>query len=295
MRRFATLEELRRGISTEIVIAMGLPRVGLHQRLLAPLIWPVAHRFAKLAAGFDRMTAESGFPAAARWALLQFVEDVRAIGTEQIPREGPLIIASNHPGSYDSLVITSQIQREDLRIIVSDVPILRGMHATSPHFIYVPHDPHVRMAAIRESIRHLKAGGAVLLFASSQVDPDPALLPGAVEALEKWSASAPLLMRQVPNAKLVIAITREVLAPSCYNHPLPQLRSEQRLKQFTAEFLQIGQQLLFGRRFHLTPAVSFSKALTPADLGGTQDLEAARQAMISVAQRVIESGTRPES
>jgi hypothetical protein len=290
--RYATVEELRRGIITEILVAAGLPRTGLHQRLLAPLVWPVAHRFARLIAQADRLVAESGLPAAARWLLLQFVDDVRLVGAEHIPAQGPLIIASNHPGSYDILAITSALPRNDLKIPASDVPFVRGLHAASSHLIYTPHDPHVRMAVLRKSMRHLQAGGSLLIYASAQVDPDPAFLPGASQELEKWSGSLPLLMRQVPETKLVITIVREVLAPACYRHPLTRFRSEQRLRQFTAEFLQIGQQVLLGRRFHLTPTVTFAPPVTAADLGGVNDPQAARKAIIGRARQLLESTVR---
>jgi hypothetical protein len=288
--RYATVEELRRGITTEILVAAGLPRTGLHQRLLAPLVWPVAQRFARLIAHTDRLTAESGLPAAARWLLLQFVDGVRVIGADRIPAQGPLIIASNHPGSYDILAITSALPRDDLKIPASDVPFVRGLHATSSHLIYTPHDPHVRMTVLRESMRHLRAGGSLLIYASAQVDPDPAFLPGASQELEKWSGSLPLLMRHVPDTRLVITIVREVLAPACYNHPITRFRSEQRLRQFTAEFLQIGQQVLFGRRFHLTPTVTFAPPVTGADLGGTDDPQATLRAIIARARQLLESG-----
>jgi hypothetical protein len=285
--RYASVDELRRGISTEILIAAGLPREGIHQRLLGPLVWPVAQRFARLAAGFDQLAAEDGLPAAARWALLQFVDEIRHINADKIPADSPLVIASNHPGSYDSLAILSAMPRNDTKLIVSDVPVLRGMHATSPHLIYVPKNPHVRMAALRASIRHLQTGGSLLVFASAQVDPDPALRSGASEELTKWSGSLPILLRRVPESRLVISIAREVVAPACYNHPLPRLRSEPRLRQFTAEFLQIGQQLLFGRRFQLAPTVRFSVPLVLDDLGNSESIQAA---IISHARQVLEAG-----
>ncbi len=287
--RYATVEELRRGITTEILVAAGLPRTGLLQRLLAPLVWPVANRFASLMSQADRLTAESGLPEAARWLLHQFVDDVRLIGADQIPTDGPLIVASNHPGTYDILAIVSAQPRDDLKIPASDVPFVRGLHATSSHLIYTPHDPHVRMTVLRESMRHLQAGGSLLIFASAQVDPDPAFLPGAAQELGKWSGSLPLLMRRVPEARLVIAIVRGVLAPACYNHPFTRHRSEQRLRQFTAEFLQVGQQILLRRRFHLRPTVQFAAPVTLADLG-TVDPETIRQAIITRARCLLESG-----
>jgi hypothetical protein len=267
---------------------VGLPRTGLLQTLLRPLVWLPAHRFARLAAEFDCYVAQHGLTAAAREALRRFVDDTRACGAENIPTTGPLVVASNHPGSYDSLLIASLLARDDLKVFASDVPFLRSMVATSPHLIYTAHDNHMRMAAVREGVRHLQAGGALLVFASAQVDPDPALLPGAQEALQKWSPSLPLFQRLVPETDLLISIVSGVLAPSCFRHPLTRLRREQRLKQFLAEFIQISQQVLFGRRFPLTPTVRFAKPLTAAELDGGRDAQATLAAILARAQKLLE-------
>lgn len=284
-QRYASVPELRRTISTEILVAAGVPRTGPLQTLLRPLVWLPAWRFARYAAEFDRRVVRSGLTEAVRWALPQFLGESQAFGTEKIPTKGPLIVASNHPGSYDALVIISSLARDDLKILVSDVPFLRSMHGTWPHLIYTDKDTHSRMAVVRESARHLRAGGALLVFASAQVDPDPALLPGAEEALDKWSSSLPLLLRQEPETKVLVTIVSGVLAPSCYRHPLTRLHKEQRMKQFLAEFIQISQQVLFGRHFALTPSVRFAAPLTTTELGDVLD---SRAIMVTIKQQARE-------
>lgn len=284
---YATVGELTRNVSTEILVAAGLPRTGPLQTLLRPLVWPPARRFASLAGEFERHVAQKGLTDAARWLLPRFVDGTRALGTERIPTSGPLIIASNHPGSYDALVIASHLGRDDLKILVSDVPILQSLHASSPHFLYTPGDVHKRMASVRGSARHLRAGGALLVFASAQVDPDPELLPGAREALQKWSPSLPLFLRLVPEAKLLVTIVSGVLSPSCCRHPLNRLRKEQRLKQFLAEFIQIGQQVLFNRRFGLNPTVRFGEPLSVDVLRDRGDGQAAQAVIIAQAEKLL--------
>ncbi len=285
--QYATVAELRKTISIEVLVALGLPRTGVMQKLLRPLVWPPAHRFARLAAEFDRRTALFGFTAAMRWAVPLCVQDVRANGAENIPATGPLVVVSNHPGSYDGLLIGSLLGRDDLKAVVTDVPFLRSMYGTSPHLIYTPKEPHTRMATARESVRHLKVGGALLIFPSGQVDPDPALLPGAQAALQKWSPSLSLFLRQVPEMSVLITIVSGVLAPSCFRHPLTRLRKEQRLKQFLAEFLQISQQVLFGRRFPLIPTVRFAAPLSAAELDRGHDAQATLAGITEQAQTLL--------
>ena len=290
---YATVAELRRAITIEILVAVGVPRRGPFQKLLAPLVWPPAHRFATLAARFDREVAHSGLSETARLALPYFVDEVQVEGAEHVPAEGPLLVASNHPGSYDPLAVLAGVGRDDLKILASDVPILHKLTATSRHFVYIPSDPHRRMRAVRKASRHLRSGGALLIYPSAQVDPDPALLPGSEEAVEKWSSSLPLLLRLVPETKVVVSIISDVLSPACFRSPLTRLRPNQRLKQFLAEFLQIGQQIMFGRDFGLKPVVRFSPALGSAELGDCRDDEACLEAIKLQALEMLASIVAP--
>ena len=286
---YVTVPELRRAISEEILVAAGVPRTGPLQALLRPLLWYPAHRFSRLAAEFDRRVALDGLTEAMGWLLSMFVDDTQAHGLENLPTSGPLVIASNHPGSYDGLVIGKHLGRDDLRVPASDVPVLRHLQATAPHLIYthLGDDSHARISAARESVRHLRSGGALLVYASGKVEPDPAVLPGARESIQGWSGSLGWFLRQVPEAVLIVTIVSNVLAPSCLRSPVTRLRKEQRRKQFLAETVQIGQQVLFGRRFSLTPEVRFGLPLRAVDLGRGRNPEAARAVIVDEAERLL--------
>ena len=285
--QYAQVDELTRTISLEILDAAGLPRSSPLQPLLRPLIWPPAHRFATLASEFDRRVATAGLMDAIRWALSLFVDGTRAHGVENIPTSGPLIIASNHPGSYDGMVIAKHLGREDFRVISSDVPFLRSVRASARHLIYATLETSSRMAAAREALRHLRDGGALLLYPSAQVDPDPAFLPGAVEELDRWSASLPLFIRRAPETQVLVSIVSGVLAPSCYRSPLTRLQREERFKRKLAEFLQVGQQIMFGRQFGLKPEVRFAPALGAAELGDGRDQDATMTVILAQAEQLL--------
>jgi hypothetical protein len=274
-------------LSIEMLAAAGLSGKGILSALLKPFVWPPAHRFSRVAAEFDRRVAESGLIAAARWALPHFVEKARAVGAENIPATGPLVIASNHPGTCDGLVVLSVLPRDDLKIIATGRPFFRRMIASASHLIYTPTETHERMNVIRRSIRHLRSGGALLIFPSGKVEPDPELLPGAEESLQSWSPSLPLLLQRVPESRLLLSIVSGVLAPAALRHPLTYLRKDRQLRQVLAEFIQTSQQMVLGRRFGLTATARFSRPVTAAELGGDRDAKALFAAIAARARELL--------
>ena len=267
----AIAAELRRALGADMLEAAGLTPGSPLRSIFSPLVWPPAHFFARLAAEFDRNVAESGLIEAIRRVLPRFVDSVGVRGTENLPTTGPLILAANHPGASDGLVIASCLLRNDLKVVVTDRPFFRYLYAASPHLIYTPRDAVGRMGVVREAVRHLRDGGSLLIFAHGNVEPDPAVVPGAEEALAGWSPSVPLLLRRVPSANLVVTIVSGVLAPSVLRHPLTRLQENWRGRQLIAEIVQVSQQVLLKRRFQLTPVVRFDSPLMAGDLGPAGD------------------------
>ena len=118
--------------------------------------------------------------------MRDFSLNVTTNGVENIPPKGPVLIISNNPGAYDSVIITACIPRKDLTLVVSDVPFSRALAAARAHFIFVSTDIPSRANALRQMVQHLNNGGALLLFASGEVEPDPAFMPGAAETMATW-------------------------------------------------------------------------------------------------------------
>ena len=287
----ALVTRLRRTITQEIYLAAGLARQRWARLALAPLFFLPAQRFARRAARFDADLVRTGFSTAARTLLGGLVERVGIYGAAHIPENGPVLLACNHPGAYDGIAVFTGLQRNDLALVASGVDFTRSLPNTSPHLIYVTKDTHVRMTAVRQSLRHLQAGGALMIFASGLVDPDPALWPQQARlALRNWYGSVALFLRHVPQTRLVTTITSHVLAESVTHSPLLKLVRQDWEKRRLAEYLQLIQQLAFGRRFGLSPRVSFAPAVTLPELGG-KDAEA--DILAQAEQRLEEHVDRP--
>jgi hypothetical protein len=267
------INAMTRAIIREIVVAMGLPPEGWLRRLLEPLFWQPAHRFTTLFTAFNDRVALYGLSAGARWLQQFFVRDCRVYGAEKLPAEGPLLVASNHPGGYDSVLLTANL-RDDLRILASGVPFTLGFPAVSEHLIFVTPDPLQRMTAILAAIRHLQAGGAVLTFATGLVDPDPASTPGSEETLQTWSKSLEIFLRKAPQTQVVPAIVSGILSRRSLKTPLLALARQDWEKRKLAEIFKIIQLMVFHRPSGDIPCISFGQPFRIAGLDQAEIISA---------------------
>jgi hypothetical protein len=277
------VNELRRSITLEASKAIGFRPGGWQQKIFSALFWLPAQRFARLGAEFDAHVEKEGVTAGLRWLLPRFASRVEARGVENIPQQGPLLVVSNHPGAFDGVVILSQLQRDDIKVIVSDVPFTRGLKAASQYMIYsTGENMQERMNAVRQSIRCLQSGGTLMLFPTGLVDPDPAFMPGAELALNGWSQSLEFFIRKVPETRILPAIVSGVIAPKYMNNFFARRQKTVRSRQKVAEYFEIVQLMVIQRDLGLASRVSFGQPLTPADFGNTRD-------SAKMMDRIIES------
>jgi hypothetical protein len=274
----------REKIITEIFYALGLSRSGRWRRLLGPLFRPPAARLGHIAAKADAAVALSGLPGGARAILPDLALSPTSRGADNIPREGPLILVSNHPGGFDSVAILSCVPRKDMKVFISDVPFTRTFTAASKHFIYVPKNTGGRQASLRQGVDHLRAGGSLLIFAHGEVEPDPELAPGAYEAIQDWSRSLEIMLRSVPETWLQVGLVSGVLMPKFLHSPLVKIRRSPARRQKLAEVLQISQQMLFPRSVRIDVHLSFAEPVRGTELVG----EELMPAVVRIARRLLE-------
>jgi len=290
---YHTLKDL---ITKEIVDAFGLSSVNWQRKILARFFSYPADRLARLLITGYQDVESSGMPMAASNALPRFLEGVKIFGAQNIPKEGPLLIASNHPGAYDGLIILANMPRNDIYIVISDVPLIRNLPAIDRQMIYTFSGTQGRMSALRGILRQLQNGSAVLIFPSGLVDPDPDLMPGAKERLQIWSPSLELILRKVPDTIFQVTVVSSVLAESCIRNPLTRLQKEKWRQQKLAEFIQVIQQVLLNRKFNLVPRISFAEPAHQSQLIEQQNSPGLMQGIIHHAENVLASHLcRPES
>lgn len=198
-----------------------------------------ARRLAHQIAVYDWIVGEWGLAAGGAWALERMSRDARVGGRENVPREGPLLLVSNHPGLADAVALFAATPRTDLRVVAAERPLLEALPNTSRHLITVQEGSPGRFGVVREATRHLRRGGAVLTFPGGRIEPDPATLPGAVEALDRWSSSVDLFARLTPGLAIVPVVVSGVISPAALRNPLTRLRRHRRDREWLAATLQM--------------------------------------------------------
>lgn len=252
-------------------------------RWLGPLVRFPADRFARIIARADDEVRSSGLSGGARRLLadLSIAADVR--GADTIPESGPLLLVSNHPGAYDSIVIMSCVPRKDLKVVLSDVALTRAFSAARRYFIYAPLDSAGRGTTLLASIDHLRRGGALLLFPHDEVEPDPETGHGAGDAIQDWSRSIDIILRRVPEARLQVVMASGILMSRFLNSPFVRLRKTAPKRQKLAGVLQIVQQVAFPRSVRPNIHLSFGPPIQGIDLPG----ECLMPAVIENARRLL--------
>lgn len=286
MDKDSDVEALTQYITDEIFKVFKASPESWARKTFGSLFRLPARRFAQVACRFDNDIEHYGLREAAERVLPAFAHTYQAQNVENIPLEGPLLITSNHPGTCDSLVITANIPRPDLKIIATGRPFVRGMRHAARNLIYTSIDVHEQMGVLRAAIRHLQAGGAVLIFPTGSIDPDPALSEDASQELQKWSPSLEVMLRHVPQTRVLLTIVSGVLSSGWRRNPLIRLMGDDHKQRQVAEFLQVIQQMVFPNSVNVNPRLTFSNPLTTEEL--TQKGQRLMDAMIERARCLME-------
>ena len=254
----AELTALSHSLVVELAGSIGLRDSRLAQSIMWPIFRPATDALARIGLTFDRNMLQYGFSRAMGIALEDFASDVRVRGAGAIPNAGPLLVLSNHPGTYDSLVIASQLGRDDLNFISGDIPFLRALPRAHEHFYCISEQGNGRMLAVRQGLRHLHNNGALMIFGLGHIEPDPAVYDDASSLIDHWSSSVDLFLNAVPGTCLLLSIVSNVVAPKWRNSILYHLRKAPLDRRRLVEFGQVIHQMLFPRHLRTVPAITFA-------------------------------------
>src|ERR671912_2319023 len=174
------LERLTQLCVDDLISAFGLGEVSYGRTVMESISRVPARRLARQILTYDRVVGESGLGTGGAWALKRLSRNTSIEGQENVPRVGPLLLVSNHPGLADAVALFAATPRDDLRVIAADRPFLEALPNTSRYLLTVSETSAGRPGIVRAAARHLRSGGSVLTFPGGRIEPDPAVLPGAV-------------------------------------------------------------------------------------------------------------------
>lgn len=256
---------LTENLIQEMIKALALPQTKTTRRIVGLLLGGAVHRFTELASELDAVVAQEGLAGGARWLLPRFVRTHTAHGVQNIPPEGPLVIASNHPAFVDSVVISAHVPRRDYRVIIGEIPFFKHLPNLSRNAIFAPSpdDPMGRMQVVREVIRHLKNDGAILIFPRGGIEADPAWMPHPDAEFDHWSRSLEIFLKQVPQTQVLVTVVSGVISKAAMHHPITWFRRARPDRQRLAFIYQFIRQMLAGKEsFGLTPRVTFGELIS---------------------------------
>ncbi len=188
---------------------------------------------------FDADISQIGLQKAAQKLLKNHAGQVQHKGLT-IPKTGPLLIAINHPGLADVLVLLSILERKDIRIIAAERSLLRALPNLCNHLIFLGDKLQLRLSSIREAKAHFNRGGCIILFAKGSIESDPLIdKQAALESLEGWKESLNVFASLHPEVRLQAAIVKGIRHPATFHHPLLCLQRDPKERDWLAATLQL--------------------------------------------------------
>lgn len=266
--RTPEVSEITQVLFNQLLDVMGQKSPNWLSGILFKILSKPVNRMSGMLVELDRNIAEQGISQAAKLFLHYFITQADVRGVENIPSTGPVLIMCNHPAAYDVIILAAHLNRDDLKILGSDIQLVQRLPNIAEHIIPVPYQISSRLQTVRASLKHLIDGGALLIFPRGDVEPDPTVSPGAEKSLSGWSPSLELFLRKAPQTISVVAIASGVLSSRWFKNPLIRIWKKYEQRQKVAEIFQIAWQLITGKTPVATPMVNFSHPLTVDDLGG---------------------------
>lgn len=195
-------------------------------------------RMSELATDFERSLDVRGLVGASEDLFASLGARIEVEGRDSVPQKGPLLIVSNHPGLLDTLALAVALQRDDLKVVARRHPLWDAAPNLRERLVLLPESSHAPASAIRCMIERLKDGGALLIFPSGKIDPDPAVFSVEASDSASWSHLPWVLARRAEGTPIVPVVVYDVFSKQAYRHPLVWLHRNAERRRWLAATLQ---------------------------------------------------------
>ena len=282
----SSLELLTQINLDDLVSSFGWKNQSVLARILRGIFNRPAQTFAKLMLEFDKAVEECGLVDASHLALGHYVRDVRVFGLNRVP-DSAFLALSNHPGMTDTLSLFAALNCPDLKVIALDRPFLMALPNMKRRLFFVKDDTASRLKLVREVSGHLRNGGAVLTFPAGEIEPDPNVYPGAVDALQKWTDSVGVFIRMAPETLILPMLVRNVIWDKAAKLPLLKLKKTREEREKLAAALQLLSMVMWNVK-PVIVTVQIGKPIDSKKLG-TTNTQVIHQAVLAEMTYLIEN------
>lgn len=290
--RQANPDKIVHELRLEALNRLGFQDRRFWRRFSSRLMMLALPRFAEIMSEFDRRVAVDGFAEGIKWLLPYLQVDVTSIGAHQVPVDGPVLLASNHPGGADFCAIFSQIPRGDGRLVAA-VEQLDLLPNVVPHIVYSSRTrgkKRKRGETTRKLIGELQDGNCVLLYPRGKMEPDPRWVSGARQCLPLWRSSITRFAEAVPDLTIVPTCVSGSVSRKALDMRWLNLFSSERYKQRTAIFVQMAMSMIRPKKWNVKPLVQFGPPIRVSE----HNLEEIRPLVLSEVNRLMTYARAPE-
>jgi 1-acyl-sn-glycerol-3-phosphate acyltransferase len=247
------LRQFKEVCRRDLASLSGLQGSRIGRTLLQTVLSRQLRLFADNMATFNLELVTLGLAEAATALCRRYGGCVVAEGLQHVPRSGPLLLVSNHPGMFDTLGIYATLPRSDIRALARPQPLLGLMSSLAPNLLMLPDEGAGRAGGLRQVLQLLRADGALLIYPAGHLEPEPMLMGRhglkdgePREPLGPWSNGVGTLVklaaRQGVPLKVVPTSLSGVLSLSTWRWfgPLLKLRKTLRGREDLTAVLQVA-------------------------------------------------------
>ena len=284
----ASLDTLTRINLDDMLSNFGLSQMRFGRGIIERLFWIPARQLAEQILQFDARVGEVGLQGAGRELLNKYASHLKVIGAENIPTTGGVLFTANHPGMTDTITFFSGIPRPDVQMVSNDRPFLRALPNITQKLIYVSDNPNERMGVVRQVTRVLQKGGGVYICPAGKIEPDPAVMPGAIESLDTWSESLGTFVRLAPNSVVIPTVISNVVYAPSLTHPLTKIKRAPQDRERIAATIQAFLHTTGWIRSQMHVRIEFGTPLQASDLIALGDPISITRAITQATAPLIE-------
>lgn len=212
------LRQFKEVCRRDLASLSGLQKSRIGRTLLQTVLSRQLTLFADNMASFNLELVTLGLAEASTALCRRYGGRVVADGLEHIPRSGPILLVSNHPGMFDTLGIYATLPRPDIRALARPQPLLGLMTSLAPNLLMLPDEGAGRAGGLRQVLQLLRADGALLIYPAGHLEPEPMLLgrhglkDAPNEPLIPWSSGVGTLVKLAVRQGIPLQVVPVALA-----------------------------------------------------------------------------------